>query len=356
MNADQPQHEDEISLIDLWIKAQEWWAYLWKRKGWILTITLLFAIGGYMKVKWAKPSYLATLTFSLEQGGGNSSSLSSLASQFGYSMGSSGGGMFSGENLLALMKSRRMVEDVLLTPVLVEGDSILLIDQYVQSWPKLMERWDSTGMYPFDARLKHARKQDSALGVIYYVLTEKSLVVTKQDKDLSFVSVSYAGHDEVFTRAFVEQLAAQATDFYIASKTTHNRDNIAKLQRRVDSVTTELESAMLSAGRANDANMFTVQSAAKVSSIEKQMKVTLLTTLYGELVKNLEISKTMAAREEPLITVIDRPHYPLRVRGSGLKGALLGGVLGGFLTVLFYVGRAFLRDLNQQVAAQKQGA
>ena len=137
MNADQPQHEDEISLIDLWIKAEEWWAYLWKRKGWILTITLLFAIGGYVKAKWAKPSYLATLTFSLEQGGGSSSSLSSLASQFGYSMGSDGGGMFSGENLLALMKSRRMVEDVLLTPVAVGGDSILLIDQYVQSWPEL---------------------------------------------------------------------------------------------------------------------------------------------------------------------------------------------------------------------------
>ena len=79
---------------------------------------------------------------------------------------------------------------------------------------------------------------------------------------------------------------------------------------------------MVSAGRANDANMFTVQSAAKVSSLEKQMKVTMLTTLYGELVKNLELSKTMAAREEPLITIIDRPHYPLRVRESGLKGPL----------------------------------
>lgn len=356
MNADHPQHEDEISLIDLWTKAKEWCAYLWKRKGWILTIALLFAVGGFIKVKWAKPSYLAKLTFSLEQGGGNSSSLSSLASQFGYSIGSDGGGMFSGENLLALMKSRRMIEDVLLTPIVVEGDSILLIDQYVKSWPKLKESWDSTGLYPYDTLLKRAPKQDSALGVIYYTIIEKSLVVTKKDKDLSFVSVSYTGHDESFTKAFVEQLAAQATDFYIANKTNHNRKNLAKLQRRVDSVTTELESAMLSASRANDANLFTVQSAAKVSSIEKQMKVTLLSTLYGELVKNLEVSKTMAAREEPLITVIDRPHYPLRVRKSGLKGAMLGGALGGFLTVLFYVGRAFLDDLNQRVAAQKQGA
>jgi len=134
----------------------------------------------------------------------------------------------------------------------------------------------------------------------------------------------------------------------VESKTTNTRANMEKLERRVDSVTTELESAMVGAATSMDANQFTVQSASKVSSAQKQMKVTMLTTLYGELVKNLELSKTMAAREEPLITIIDRPHYPLRVRESGLKGALFGGVIGGFLTVLFFAGREFIRDLSKQ--------
>ncbi len=76
-----------------------------------------------------------------------------------------------------------------------------------------------------------------------------------------------------------------------------------------------------------------------------RMKVTMLTTLYGELVKNLELSKTMSAREEPLITIIDRPHYPLRVRESKLKSAIIGGFLG-----------VILSDLNKQAAAIKQNA
>ena len=352
MSQEPHQHNDEITLTDIWIKVQEWWAYLWKRKGWIIAIAFLFAVGGYLKVKLARPVYSATLTFSLEQGGGKSS-LSGLASQFGFSMGGDGGGMFTGENLLTLMKSRRLVQDVLLTPVSLGGDSVLLINQYISTWPDLKEHWDSTGLYPFNVAKQHERSQDSALGVIYYAIAEKSLGVSKQDEELSFVSISYSGHDEAFAGAFVEQLASQATEFYIESKTANNRANIAKLQRRVDSVTSELEIAMVSAGRASDANMFTVQSAAKVSSLEKQMKVTMLTTLYGELVKNLELSKTLAAREEPLITVIDRPHYPLRVRESGLKGALFGGVLGGFLTVLFFGGREFLRDLNRQAKEQQ---
>jgi len=347
-------HDDEITLTDIWIKLQEWWAYLWKRKAWILGIAFLFSIGGYLKVKLARPVYSATLTFSLEQGGGKSS-MSGLASQFGFSLGGDGGGMFSGENLLTLMKSRRLVEDVLLTPVNIGGDSILLVNQYVGGWPELKEAWDSAGLYPLQSERSLDRTQDSALGVLYALITKKSLAVSKQDEELSFVSVSYSGFDEAFTGAFVEQLAAQATAFYIESTTANNRANIDKLQRRVDSVTAELENAMVSAGRANDANMFTVQSAAKVSSLEKQMKVTMLTTLYGELVKNLELSKTMAAREEPLITIIDRPHYPLRVRESGLKGAIMGGFLGGFLTVLFFAGREFLHDLNKQAREAQRG-
>jgi hypothetical protein len=348
-------HDDEITLTDIWIKVQEWWAYLWKLKGWIIGIAFVFSVGGYLRVKLTEPVYSATLTFSLEQGGGSGSSLSGLASQFGFSMGGNGGGMFTGENLLTLMKSRRMVQDVLLTAVDFDGDSVLLIDQYVHSWPELKEGWDSTGLYPFDLTQANSPSQDSALGEIYKAISEKALAVSKQDKEQSFVTLSYSGHDEAFCGAFVEQLAIQATEFYIESKTANNRANINKLQRRVDSVTSELEVAMVNAGRANDANRFTVESAAKVSSLEKQMKVTMLTTLYGELVKNLELSKTMAAREEPLITVIDRPHYPLRVRESGLKGALFGGVLGGFLTVLFFGGREFLRDLNKQAEEARRG-
>ena len=341
-------HDDEITLTDIWIKLQQWWAYLWKRKFWIVAIALLGSIGGYLKVKTADPVYSATLTFSLEQGGKGGSNLAGLASQFGFSMGGDGGGMFSGENLLTLMKSRRMVEDVLLTPVLIGGDSILLVNQYVQSWPELKEAWDSAGLYPLDAKTCCNNAQDSAMGVIYAMVSQKALAVSKQDEALSFVTISFSGHDEAFTGAFVEQLTAQATEFYVESKTTNTRANMEKLERRVDSVTTELESAMVSAANSMDANQFTVQSASKVSSAQKQMKVTMLTTLYGELVKNLELSKTIAAREEPLITIIDRPHYPLRVRESGLKGALFGGVIGGFLTVLFFAGREFIRDLNKQ--------
>ena len=345
-------NQDEISLAELWLKAKSVIAYLWRFKFLIMGVGLLFALGGYFKVKMAKPSYTASLTFALEQGGG-ASGLGGLASQFGFSMGGGGEGL-GGDNLLSLMKSRRIVQDVLMSPVYVNGDSVLLVNQYIAAQPKLKAKWDSLGLYPLTVANCCDPKQDSAIGVVVKAVSEKSLAVAKVDRKLSFVTVSYTGSDEVFTGAFVELLTAKSTDFYVQTKMSNSNANIAKLERRVDSVSAEMQAAMVGFASAQDQNSFTVQSVAKVSSVQKQMKVTMLTTLYGELVKNLELSKTMMAREEPLITIIDRPHYPLRVRESKLKSAVIGGFLGVFLTLLFLGGRAFLSDLNKQAAALKQ--
>ena len=355
--ANQPQFtdsSDEISLAELWLKVKSVVAYLWGYKFLIVAVGLLFGAGGYFKVKLAKPSYTASLTFALEQGGGGGG-LSGLASQFGFSMGAGAEGL-GGDNLLSLMKSRRIVQDVLLSPIYVNGDSLLLVNQYVAAEPKLKAKWDSLGLYPMIAVKCCDPKQDSALGVVVKSVSENSLAVSKVDKKLSFVTVSYTGTDPVFTGAFVELLTAKSTEFYVQTKMANSTANIAKLEQRVDSVSAELQAAMVGYASAQDQNSFTVQSTAKVPSVQKQMKVTMLTTLYGELVKNLELSKTMAAREEPLITVIDRPHYPLRVRESKLKSAAIGGILGVFLTLVFLGARAFIQDLNKQAAALKQEA
>jgi len=354
--ANQPQIDpsDEISLAELWIKVQSVVAYLWRFKFLIAGVGLVFAVGGYFKVKLAKPSYTASLTFALEQGGGGGG-LSGLASQFGFSMGGGGEGL-GGDNLLSLMKSRRIVQDVLLSPISVDGDSVLLLNQYVASDKKLKAKWDSLGLYPIDPLKCCSPSQDSAIGVVVKAVSENSLAVSKVDKKLSFVTVSYTGTDPVFTGAFVELLTAKSTDFYVQTKMANAHANISKLEQRVDSVSAELQAAMVGYSAAQDQNSFTVQTTAKVPTMQKQMKVTMLTTLYGELVKNLELSKTMSAREEPLITIIDRPHYPLRVRESKLKSAAIGGVLGVFLTLLFLGGRAFFSDLNKQAAALKPKA
>lgn len=354
MNDTTPNYqEDEISLAELWLKAKSWVSSLWKHKLLIALVSLIFAIGGFLKTWLEEPVYNASLTFALEQGNGDNG-LSSLASEFGFSVGggdAAGGNGLAGDNVLSLMKSRRIVQGVLMSPITMDGHTTLLIDRYVKSNPNRLKKWKEQNLYPITAANVLLPKQDSAVGEVVKTLTSKALTVSKTDKKLSFVTVSFTGDDPVFAKNFVEMLTVQATEFYVATKTSNAKSNIIKLQRRVDSVSVEMQRAMVGYSTSQDQNLFTVQSVAKVPTMQKQLKVTMLTTMYGELVKNLELSKTMAARDEPLITIIDRPHHPLRVRSSKLKTAAIGGVLGGFLTVLFLAGRAFFQDLSSQAKA-----
>ena len=347
-------YDDEITLADIWLKLRQGTALLWRKKWWLLIVVMLSASVGYFKVKLAKPTYSATLTFSLEQGSGKGSNIAGLAAQFGFSLGGSGGGTFEGDNLLEIMKSRRLIQEVLMSPIWVSGDSVLLVNQYVRSDAEMMANWEAKGLYPVDRSACCSNGQDSAIGYIHADLLEESMSVYKED-DQNIVSLTQNSHNPEFSANFVELLSEKAIEFYLDSKTANNRANLDKLQKRVDSVTVELEAAMLRAGKANDADQYTVQSVARVSSLEKQMKVTMLTTLYGELVKNLELSKTLAAREEPLITVIDRPHYPLRVRESAAISTLLFGLGGGFLYALGLFLYRLVGDLNRQASARMEG-
>jgi uncharacterized protein involved in exopolysaccharide biosynthesis len=55
-------------------------------------------------------------------------------------------------------------------------------------------------------------------------------------------------------------------------------------------------------------------------------------------VAQLELSKVSLRKETPLVQLIDRPILPLQKEKLGrLKSLIIGGVLAGFLTVLYLV-------------------
>jgi uncharacterized protein involved in exopolysaccharide biosynthesis len=71
--------------------------------------------------------------------------------------------------------------------------------------------------------------------------------------------------------------------------------------------------------------------------VKQQMEVQMLTTMYGEVVKNLELSKTMAAIDEPLIQVIDVPRYPLEKKKTSKSIATIGGFCLMFFLAVMYL-------------------
>jgi len=349
-------NNDEISLKELIEKGKEWYQYLlsqWK------VIVLAGLIGSALGLSYSfikKPIYTATLSFAMEDEksvGGLGGALG-LASSFGIDLGGSGGGIFSGSNLTELFKSRSMVEKTLLSAVTVDGKTMSLAEMYIQNneWRKAWEEkpeFAKLEFVPNANREQFTRVQDSVMGKIYEDLSKKGLSVAQKDKKISIISIDVASENELFSKYFCEALAKQVSDFYVATKSKKARENMAILQRQLDSVRGQLNGSITRVAVAND-NTFNLNPALNVRrspAARSQVDVQANTAILTELVKQSELAKVTLRKETPLIQVIDKPILPLAKEKFGKgKGILMGGFFAVFLTVLILIIRPLLRKLK----------
>jgi hypothetical protein len=350
-NRDINANPNEESIDDIELKLKQGLKSLlarWK------VIVLAIVIGGGLGLAYAvlkKPVYKATLSFALEDdkasGGGGLGAALGLASQFGIDLGGGGGGAFSGDNLLELMKSRSMIEKSLLTDVTINGKRQTLAELYID-FNKLRDKWkEKEGIkdvhfLPGADPDKFSLKQDSLLGEFHKELIKSCVTVDKADKKLSIISVVVSSKSELFSKFFAEVLVKNVSDFYVTTKTKKSTQNVMVLQRQTDSVRRELNSAILGVASNTDRtpNPNPNLQILRTPSQRKQVDVQANTAILTELVKNLEITKLSLRKETPLVQIIDKPILPLEKSETSVPLAILiGTTLGAFLSVfvLFFL-------------------
>ena len=347
---------DEISLKELVLKIKEWYQFLLTKWRLIIFAGIIGGLIGFTYAYFQKPTYKAVLTFAMEEeksGGGGLGGALGLASQFGIDLGSSGGGAFSGANLIELMKSRKLVEKTLLSPIEVDGKAQSLVEYYL-AFNEIKKDWDEKPLlknvsFPIDAdRTKFTLQQDSILKNLAAGLIKKDLVISQKDKKVSILSIEMNSTNEQFAKVFCETIAKETSEYYVEIKSKKSKMNVDILQHQADSIRAELNSAITGVAAAAD-NVFNLNSAMNVRrtpSARRQVDVQANTAILTQLVGNLELAKVTLRKETPLLQIIDRPSFPLEKEKVGkLKSLVLGGFLAGFLTVLYLVFSSLYKKL-----------
>ena len=349
---------NEISIKDLLLLAGKYYHFLLGKS---VIILLAAVLGGILALTYAllkKPVFTATTTFVLESGEGNSGfgQYAGIASMIGLDL-NTGGGIFQGNNILELYRSRTMIEKTLLSEVPYRGRKILLIDRYVEI-NRLREEW---------AERKHLRNlkfqanwlqlpeskmrlQDSLLQEISGDINRKYLVVYKPDKN-SIIRVDVKSEDEFFAKAFNDMIVSNVNDFYVQTKTRKSMSNVKILQAKTDSIRENMNVAIYNAAAVADAtpNLNPTRQLQRNAPIQRsQFSAETNRAILGELVKNLELSKMSLLRETPLIQVVDYPKFPLYKSVPGkISSFIKGMVLFGFLAVAVL----FIKKMFQDIMA-----
>ncbi|HTM97841.1 MAG TPA: hypothetical protein VL088_03820, partial [Pedobacter sp.] len=178
--------EDSIRLSDLFGHIKPLIIYTLKRWYWFLTSLVFGSVLGIIYYNVQKPNYKAVCTFVLEEKQAGLGGLGGLASQFGFDIGalSSSGSLYAGDNIFEILKSKKIVQKVLLSK-LDSNSSKTLADFYID-FKKLRTKWkknSSLKTVSFEnATSSLSLGQDTALNIIYDKLIDKNILVDRAGK------------------------------------------------------------------------------------------------------------------------------------------------------------------------------
>lgn len=357
MNTNQ-QGTEEIGFGDLGQRIHLLIKYLFSK--WLIIGAIAFA-GGLIGIAYAwlsSDKYEATNTFSIEEDKtGSAIGIAGLAAQFGFNLGGSDN-IFSGENLLTIMHSRRIIESALHSKVKFNNKEQSLLNVYLQI-TKMRSGMDKSPILKsviFNESQNpstYSRLQDSVLLLVIDKVSKSVVYTEKPDKKLDLFSVTCSSNNETFSILMCNAIIEQVTLFYTETKTKKAKQTVEILQKRTDSIYNAYVLALSGRARLADANLNPAFQLPIVGLQQKQTDATVLGTAYGELLKNLELAKFNLLRETPLIQIIDSPKAPLlNMKMGRLIGGILVAFMFGLFCLIYYTIKYYFKD--QVAIAQKK--
>lgn len=317
------------------------------RKWWLLVLVCVAGLAlAIIYHRIQKPKYVAVSSFILEDKSSGSGGLAGIASQFGLNIGgmSGGGSLFAGDNILNILQSKKIVEEVLLSKVDENDKSGKTLADLYMEFSGFGPRGAAAatvvpGKFFVNAQMPLSPLQDSLLNAIYEEVANRHLVSERASKQGSIIRVRVTSANSIFSRLMAERIVDESSKLYLEIKTGTAQDNISKMQRRADSLLALLNNKSFSAAAAQALDANPGLRAAIVPGEIANRDKTVLSTLYAEVTKNLEASKLILTQQTPVIQLLDRPSYLL---DDNRKSMLFLAVIAVFLAGVFYVGIAFL--------------
>lgn len=324
------------SLLDFFnYLVKKWWLFL--------VIGLLAGLVGVYYAYRQQTNFESNLTFVLQQEGnsGGVSGALSLAAQFGLNIGG-GDDMFSGDNILEIIKSRRIIEKVFLSVDTFNNKPYTLIEYFIhhptsQQTKENNSKTSNIHFLPNQNRQTFSYAQDSVLFITYKRFSTNNIEADRPDRKLSIFSIRIVSDDEKFTKIFTDRIIHATDSFYIEICSKKERETLEILEQRVAVMKGNLSASISSRATTQDANVNPAFAAAQIPLQKQQANIQVYGGAYAEMFKNLELARYQYLKKIPLIQIIDAAEYPMKkIKVGKLKTGIIFS-LTAILLVVFII-------------------
>ena len=330
-NSSQPKADDEITLKDIILKIQQWWAIVWPQRSKIIALSLTIGLMAALYTKFiAKPTYTASYQLFFQEESGGLSGAMRLASSFGLGVG--GGSASSSATVQEYITSRSNIAKTMTTPL----QNGRLIDRYYAEALEENEEFSVEFGSKFGANQRYT---DYTLTVLFNILNAAFLTSTF-DEESGTLDFKVTAENEAFAFDLANNLVQSTQEQFKEWKREKSQTAVVAFQKKVDSLEVSIDQALFLLGQYEDQNNSLVSSVDKMKRMRLTIDFESLKVAYGEYVKGLEMSKAELMNLEAPFKYFDQPTYPLQKdKGSAAKAGVFGSVITGLLLVLFFIGR-----------------
>ena len=337
------ENNDEASLKDVIVTISDYKNELKKRLLIILAVAIIFSLIGFAFSKSQEDKYNAVISFIVEEQseGGNLSALSGMANLVGIDMGGGASSSFSQQNIIELLKSRKIIERTLNNKCEIAGKSDLFLNHYIHINNMITD--SST------VNLSSNHYNDSITSIVWFRIINKDMEILFQNDESNIINLSFESLDDELAKNFTEIVIDEMSEMYIDYQTEKSRNTLDNLQSRSDSIFKSLKRSEINFAKVKDNNMRVMTASGRLEELQYMREVEILQAVYLELRKNIELTHMSLLNETPLIQLVDKAVLPLKnINRSTLFWIVIFSFLGVFTVCFIIILRKLVRDALEE--------
>lgn len=349
------QPEEQITIKDIILKVISIGKSI--LKNWKLVI-LFGIIGGglgflYDYKNLTDPTYKSSTQFYLETAM-PANDYGGFANMFGQG-GGGGGGLFSGENLITLIKSTDFIEKILLKEITIDGKKQIMANYFhKKNKPKVKpnEKEEKAEKDEYK-ELTHTNKEKFNLAEFNSLAIVKGPAVAATNLEpvekTSFYTLDVVSFDDTLSKIYSEVFLENLREYYLESKTSKITINAKRQEHIVDSLRKLVQYNESTLARIQDQNQEAVFEQGKVQEQRLNRRTQMLTNSYQEQERVLQNLKLQLYQDSPLFKITSPQRFPLSESKPDLtksykKGIYIGIFLSFLLVALLDAIREIMKD------------
>ncbi len=353
-----------VSLKDIGFFFKQIFRYGLSKWKLILAFGLAGGLAGFFYAAVQAPVYEAKLSFLVnENEQAPTLNLSSLAGLAGIS-GMAGGSSVNEEKLLFIANSRLLVGTSLMEEAEVGGVKKMMVNHYIDIFQMESSFKADTALNGFSyfihqklENLSYAENKvldkilrEIVVGKQFSIEARKKQGIISQGSGI--IILDYKSANEAFAKTFIEILYANLGKYYTNKIIQRQLKNYNLIKVRTDSIREVLFNKENYGAAILDKNIGLIKMQGRVEIERTRRDVEMLSLMYGEVLKNLEVARFTLDNQTPIFQTIDAPTLPLeKEKMSRLNTAIISAILLSFIGFLWLLSRNFrvvMRGPEQQ--------